>query len=138
MTQTAVPGAAGRAVAREWIGMALVGGASVIVDFGVFNACLWLGASPAVANLTALAIATFVAYLANLRWTFAHRDIGSPRRALVLFFLVNIASAAMVQGVVMVTATITLDVATLNAAKFGATVVATIARFVLYRAWVYR
>lgn len=123
---------------REWVGMAIVGAASFIVDFGVFNLLLAIGASPAIANLTSLAIATLVAYLANLRWTFSHRDVTNRSRALVLFFVVNIVSAAAVQVAVMAAATVSLDVAWLNGVKFVATVLATMARFVLYRSWVYR
>ncbi len=123
---------------REWLGMSVVGAGSVIVDFGVFNLLLAVGSTPAVANLAALAIATFVAYLANLRWTFSHREITNRSRALILFFVVNIASAAAVQVAVMAAAAISLDVAWLNGVKFAMTVVATIVRFVLYRTWVYQ
>jgi len=123
---------------REWVGMAIVGAASFVVDFGVFNAMLASGASPAIANLAALAIATFVAYLANLRWTFAHREVSNRSRALILFFVVNIVSAGAVQLAVMGAAAVSLDVWWLNGVKFTATVVATLARFVLYRSWVYR
>ncbi len=123
---------------REWVGMAVVGAASFVVDFGVFNLLLATGASPAIANLAALAIATLVAYLANLRWTFSHREVTNRSRALVLFFVVNIVSAGAVQLAVMAAAAVSLDVAWLNGVKFAATVVATLARFVLYRSWVYR
>lgn len=123
---------------REWLGMAVVGAGSVVVDFGVFNVLLASGATPAVANLVALAIATLVAYLANLRWTFSHREVTNRSRALILFFVVNIASAGAVQVAVMAAAAVSLDVAWLNGVKFAMTVVATIVRFVLYRSWVYR
>lgn len=132
------PGGTRSAAIREWVGMAVVGGASVIVDFGVFNALLVVGANPAIANLTALVVATLVAFLANFRWTFAHRDVANPRKALVLFFLVNLVSAAGVQVAVMVAAAISLDVAWLNGVKLAATVLATVARFWLYRSLVYR
>lgn len=123
---------------REWVGMAIVGAASFVVDFGVFNAMLMSGTSPAVANLTALGIATFVAYLANLRWTFSHREVNNRPRALVLFFVVNIVSAGAVQLAVMGAAAVSLDVLWLNGVKLTATVIATLARFLLYRGWVYR
>lgn len=127
-----------RQAGREWLGMALVGAGSIVVDFGIFNGLLWLGAAPAIANLAALTVATLVAYLANLRWTFAHRDVSNRTRSLVLFFVVNIGSAAAVQAAVMIAAAITLDVAWLNGVKLAMTVVATVVRFALYRAWVYR
>lgn len=123
---------------REWVGMAVVGAFSFVVDFGIFNALLTMGASPAVANLAALAVATLVAFLANLRWTFSHREIADPTRSMVLFFVVNIASAAVVQAAVMGAALVSLDGAWLNSVKLAATVMATIARFWLYRVWVYR
>lgn len=123
---------------REWVGMAIVGAASFVVDFGVFNMVLAGGASPAVANLVALAIATLMAYLANLRWTFAHREVSNRSRALVLFLAVNVVSTGLVQLAVMAAAAISLDVAWLNGVKLMATVVAAVARFVLYRSWVYR
>ncbi len=123
---------------REWVGMALVGAFSVVVDFGVFNALLYAGAAPALANLTALVVATLVAFLANLRWTFAHRDIENPRKAMLQFFLVNVISAGGVQLAVMGAALVSVDVAWLNGVKLVATVMATVARFWLYRAYVYR
>lgn len=137
-TQSGATAAADSRATREWVGMAVVGVFSFVVDFGVFNAMLTVGASPAIANLLALAVATLVAFLANLRWTFSHREIANPTRSMVLFFAVNIFSAAAVQAAVMIAATISVDVAWLNGVKFAATVVATVARFVLYRSVVYR
>lgn len=139
MTDAATTTPSGRGTAvREWVGMAVVGGLSVVVDFGVFNLLLYLGASPAIANLTALTVATLFAFVGNLRWTFSHREVNDPRRALVQFFLVNLISAGLVQLAVMAAAAVSVDVAWLNGVKLGATVLATIARFWLYRAYVYR
>lgn len=139
MTSTATTTPDGRRTAvREWVGMAVVGGVSVVVDFAVFNVLLAAGASPALANLTALVVATLFAFVGNWRWTFSHREIADPKRALLQFFLVNLISAGLVQVVVMAAAVVSLDVAWLNGMKLAATVVATLARFWLYRAWVYR
>lgn len=141
MTQALSNGAdagTGSRVTREWVGMALVGGAAVVVDFGVFNLLLVAGASPAVANLAALVIATMVAFVANLRWTFAHREVTDGSRALIRFFVVNVVSAGAVQISVMLAAAVSDDVPWLNAVKLAATIVATVVRFALYRSWVYR
>jgi putative flippase GtrA len=131
------PGARSK-VTREWLGMAVVGVAAVIVDFGVFNLLLMAGASPAVANLAALIIATTVAFLANLRWTFAHREVTDGSRALIRFFVVNVVSAGAVQISVMLAAAVSDDIPWLNGVKLAATIVATVVRFALYRSWVYR
>ncbi len=137
-SEPGVESAGNRAAIREWVGMAVVGGLSVVVDFGVFNLLLHVGASPAIANLTALVVATLAAFVGNLRWTFSHREIGDPKRALILFFVVNVVSAGVVQVAVMGAALVSVDVAWLNGVKLAATVLATVARFWLYRSLVYR
>jgi putative flippase GtrA len=137
VTQAMPPQKAPSKAASEWIGMAAVGAVSVIVDFAVFNALLVIGTSPGWANLVALAVATLLAFLGNLRWTFRHREIANPHRSLMLFFVVNVGSAALVQVAVMVTAYITLETTWLNVVKFGATVIATVVRFWLYRTRVF-
>ncbi len=138
MTQARLPQKSSGKAAGEWLGMAVVGAISVVIDFGVFNALLWLGVSPGWANLIALAVATLAAFIGNFSWTFRHRDVTSPPRALLLFFAVNVGSAAIVQLAVMITAQLTIDPAWLNAIKFIATAVATIIRFCIYRSHVFQ
>jgi putative flippase GtrA len=118
--------------------MAVVGAVSVIIDFGVFNALLSQAIAAGWANLVALVVATTAAFWGNLRWSFAHRTVADPRQALVAFFVVNLASAAVVEAGVVAAAWRTSDPAALNAVKLLLTVIATIGRFVLYRTWVYR
>lgn len=138
MTQARLPKKSSGKATGEWLGMAVVGAVSVVIDFGVFNVLLWLGVSPGWANLIALAVATLAAFLGNFSWTFRHRDVTKPQRALLLFFAVNVGSAAVVQLAVIATAQLTLDPAWLNAIKFIATAVVTIIRFWLYRSHVFQ
>lgn len=124
--------------AREWVGMAVVGATSVVVDFALFNALLAVGTGPAIANLVAIVAATLFAFWANLRWSFAHRSSVDARTAVVQFFVVNLVSAGVVELAVIGTALLTTDSLLLNVSKFLATLVTTVARFFAYRHWVYR
>jgi putative flippase GtrA len=125
-------------VVREYLSMLVVGVISTAIDFAVFNLFLWAGVAAGWANLAALTVATLVAYWGNLRWSFGHRQVSSTGRSLVLFVLVNLVTAGLVELGVIVAARYWDEPLQLNIAKAALTVIATLVRFVAYRLWVYR
>lgn len=141
MTQTSSPPGRSETASRpgrEWLGMAVVGAVSVALDFGIFNLLLLAGAGAAIANLAAIGIATLVAFWGNLRWSFGHRSVADPGRAVAAFFAVNLVSAAAVELGVVAAAAVSSEYVVLNSVKLALTVVATVVRFIAYRSWVYR
>lgn len=125
-------------VVREYLSMLVVGVISTVIDFAVFNLLLWAGIAAGWANLAALAVATLAAYWGNLRWSFGDRLVSSRGRSLVLFILVNLVTAGLVELGVIAAARYWDEPLQLNIAKAVLTVIATLLRFVAYRSWVYR
>jgi putative flippase GtrA len=79
---------------RDLFRFLAVGGAGFIVDFLVFNALRYpdggvLEHKPITARVIAVVAATFVTYLGNRHWTWAHRSRVAMHREYVLFFVLN-------------------------------------------------
>ena len=79
---------------RELAKFGTVGALAYVIDVGIFNLLQIEGFSPIshkpiTAKLISSVIATLFAYAGNRYWAFAHRDVGSHRLSLTLFFAFN-------------------------------------------------
>ena len=124
---------------REVVGFLVVGVAATALDFATFNALLKLSVTPGWANVVAMLLSMTAAFIGNYRWSFSHRSVRSLPYAYATFAAINVASLGFVQ-VAVVTADRLFDgaVGPINIAKGGALVIATAARFVGYRALVFK
>lgn len=124
---------------REVVGFLIVGVAATALDFAAFNALLAAGLSAGWSNVLAMLLSMTAAFVGNYRWSFSHRTVRSLPHAYTTFALINLVSLGFVQlSVVMADRLFDGAVGPLNVAKAGALVVATAARFVGYRALVFR
>jgi len=133
------------AVARDWRRarmdygkMLAVGAVGLCIDFGLFNALLYLGWPAALANVGALVVAGLVTYKGNLELTFRHRRIPNRRTALARFFAVTLVSSVVIEIVVAAASGLDPSLLVLNGVKASITGLAVLVRFVLYREWVFR
>ena len=72
-----------------------VGAMAYVIDVGVFNLLQIEGFSPIsekpiTAKVMSSVLATLFAYAGNRYWAFAHREVGSHRLSLTLFFAFNV------------------------------------------------
>jgi putative flippase GtrA len=121
----------------DYTRMLAVGTAGFVIDFGLFNGLLALGAPPNVANLAAILVSSAVVFAVNLRWTYQHREVPLPHHSAAKFAGIQVASLTLIAlGVALVTA-VTSSVLVWNVAKFLLTIGIGFGRFYLYREWVY-
>lgn len=137
-TEPRVPQRRASHLSREVVGFLVVGVAATVLDFAVFNALLAAGTSAGWSNVVAMLISMTAAFVGNYRWSFRHRAVRSLPHAYSTFAVINLVSLGFVQ-VAVVAADHVFDgaVGPINAAKAGALVVATAARFVGYRMLVF-
>ena len=72
-----------------------IGAVAYVLDVGVFNLLQLEGVSPIAhkpitAKILSSVVATLFAYTGNRYWAFAHREVGSHRQSLSLFFAFNV------------------------------------------------
>lgn len=82
-------------IRREVARFGTVGALAYVIDVGTFNLLQIDGLSPIshkpiTAKIISSVIATLFAYAGNRYWAFAHRDVGSHRQSLSLFFAFNV------------------------------------------------
>jgi len=136
---TTYPAASRWIGSREVVGFLVVGVAATALDFAVFNVLLALQMTAGWANVVAMMLSMTAAFVGNYRWSFRHRSVRSLRHAYATFAAINLASLGFVQiAVVAADRLFDGEVGPINAAKAGALVIATAARFVGYRALVFK
>jgi putative flippase GtrA len=82
-------------IRREIARFGTVGAFAYVIDVGSFNLLQQEGFSPIAdkpitAKIVSSVLATLFAYAGNRYWAFAHRDMGSHRQSLTLFFGFNV------------------------------------------------
>jgi putative flippase GtrA len=126
-------------VAREAVAFGLIGLFNTVLDFGGYNALLFLGALKA--NLISTSVATATSYLMNRRWTYHDRPRTAVRREFSLFFAFNLAGL-MIQEAILFLAKYGLGFhednrLVLNLFKCAGVGVAMVFRFWAYRTFVF-
>ncbi|RKT05049.1 putative flippase GtrA [Streptomyces sp. 3211.6] len=130
-----------RGLAREVVKFGAVGGAGVLVNFGVFNLLRATTDLQTVrANVIAIVVAIITNYVGFRYFTYRDRDLGSRRREMILFVLFSVIGMVIESGVLYVaTYGFGLDSSLQNnVSKFFGMAVATVFRFWSYRTWVFK
>ncbi len=130
-----------RRFAREAAAFSVAGLTSTTLDFAIFNSLIFLG--PLQANLISTALATWLSFSMNRRWTYRDRPRMAVHRELTLFFAVNLVGL-VIQEVVLGLARYGLgfdatdDRIALNLFKLAGISAAMVFRFWAYRTVVFR
>jgi putative flippase GtrA len=82
---------------REVLAFGLIGLVNTVVDFGVYNALISLGALKA--NAASTVVASASSYAMNRRWTYRDRPRGAMHREYGLFFLFNLVGLGIQEAV---------------------------------------
>lgn len=128
-------------IQREIAKFGTVGAVAYVVDVGIFNllrldAISPIAHKPITAKVIASVVATLVAYAGNRYWAFAHRDIGSHRQSLPLFFAFNVVGMA-IAALCLAASHYGLGLTSAAADNISANVVGT-GLGTLFRFWAYR
>lgn len=148
VTGAAVPGRVARltgqvqALSAEIGKFVVVGGFCFVLDIAVANALhVGLGAGPTISKAASTALATFVSYLGNRAWAFAHRvdEQAGHGRDLGMFMVINLVGLLITLipvdvGHYLLSMTSTLA---FNVTSLLGTAVATAFRFWAYRRFVF-
>ncbi|MEU8263505.1 GtrA family protein [Micromonospora sp. NPDC048999] len=127
---------------HEALKFGIVGGINTVINYAVFNA-LALTAfrnGQLKATVVATIVATITSYLMNRHWTYRDRPTAALRREYTLFFLFN-ATGLIIEVGVLAGAKYGLGITsllTLNVAKTGGVLLATVFRFWSYRTFVFQ
>ncbi len=128
-------------ISQEALAFAVVGIVNTVVDFGVYNALISLGALKA--NAASTLVATTSSYVMNRRWTYRDRPRTALHREYTLFFVFNLIGLG-IQEAVLGLAKYGLGFGedngrlALNLFKCAGVGVAMVFRFWAYRTFVFR
>ncbi len=125
----------------QFIRMGLVGGFNTVAFFIFFNIFRWwIDWSPFWSVTWAFALATFLSYLLNRRWTFRIKGGFGGTRETVTFYVVNLLAWAITAGMVVVAEAWfgPLDFVQSNLVLVLATGIVVIPKFAGYRDVVFR
>lgn len=129
-----------REAANQFVKVGAIGILNTVVDFTLFNV-LRVGGVPRNWAITiAFAVATFVSYLLNRRWSFQLTDGRVSLRETVNFYAINIVAWLVTIAIVEAADWLFGPLSLLgeNFAKFAAVVVILIPKFAGYRDIVFR
>lgn len=129
-----------REAANQFVKVGAIGILNTVVDFTLFNV-LRVGGMPRNWAITiAFAVATFVSYLLNRRWSFQLTDGRVSLRETVNFYAINIVAWLVTIAIVEAADWLFGPLSLLgeNFAKFAAVVVILIPKFAGYRDIVFR
>ena len=126
--------------ANQFVKVGVIGVLNTIVDFGLFNILRTVGVGLVLSITIAFAVATFMSYLLNRRWSFQLADGKVSTRETVQFYVINIVAWLVTLGVVGLAQAFfgPLDRIGENVAKFAAVVIILIPKFAGYRDIVFR
>lgn len=129
-----------REAAGQLAKVGVIGVFNTVVDFGLFNAFRMVSIPRNWALALAFAIATFVSYGLNRRWSFQLTDGHVRLRETVNFYLINAASLGVTFLVVEAADVLFGPLSRLgeNVAKFAAVVIILMPKFAGYRDIVFR
>ncbi len=126
--------------ASQFVKVGTIGLLNTVVDFGLFN-MLRVGGVPRNWAITvAFAVATFVSYLLNRRWSFQLTDGKVSLRETINFYAINIVAWLVTIIIVQLADWLfgPLSLAGENVAKLAAVLVILIPKFAGYRDIVFR
>lgn len=130
-----------RRLQREIAKFGTVGAIAYLVDVGLFNLLRLEGVSPIshkpiTAKILSSIAATLVAYVGNRYWAFAHREMGSHRQSLPLFFGFNVIGMG-IASLCLAFTHYALDLTSAAADNLSANIIGT-GLGTLFRFWAYR
>lgn len=123
-----------------------IGAVAYVLDVGVFNLLQLEGVSPIAhkpitAKILSSVVATLFAYTGNRYWAFAHREVGSHRQSLSLFFAFNVVGmgiASLCLAFTHYALGLTSTLADNISANLIGTGLGTLFRFWAYRRFIFR
>ena len=123
-----------------------VGAIAYVVDVGTFNLLQIedfspIAHKPITAKIVSSVLATLVAYAGNRYWAFAHRDVGSHRQSLSLFFgfnAVGMGIASLCLAFTHYALGLTSSLADNLSANIVGTGLGTVFRFWAYRRFIFK
>ncbi len=129
-----------REAAGQLVKVGVIGVFNTVVDFGLFNVFRSVSMPRNWALALAFAIATFVSYGLNRRWSFQLTDGHVKLRETVNFYLINAASLGVTFLVVEAADVVFGPLTRIgeNVAKFAAVIIILIPKFAGYRDIVFR
>lgn len=129
-----------REAAGQIVKVGVIGVFNTVVDFGLFNVFRSVSMPRNWALALAFAIATFVSYGLNRRWSFQLTDGHVKLRETVHFYLINAASLGVTFLVVEAADVVFGPLTRIgeNVAKFAAVIIILIPKFAGYRDIVFR
>ena len=133
-------------IRREIARFGTVGALAYVIDVGTFNLLQLEGFSPIshkpiTAKLISSILATCFAYAGNRYWAFAHREVGSHRQSLSLFFAFNVVGmgiASLCLAFTHYALSLTSALADNLSANILGTGLGTLFRFWAYRRYIFR
>jgi putative flippase GtrA len=129
-----------REAASQFVKVGAIGFLNTVVDFSLFNVLRVGGVPRNWAITVAFAVATFVSYLLNRRWSFQLTDGHVSLRETINFYVINVIAWLVTIGIVEMADWLFGPLSLLgeNVAKFAAVVVILLPKFAGYRDIVFR
>ncbi|MGY1620434.1 GtrA family protein [Geodermatophilus sp. SYSU D00691] len=129
-----------RVLVKELSAFGIVGGATFLLDIGLFQVLYAkVGLDAVLAKLLSTLVSMTVAYLGHRYWSFSHRARTGVRREYLLFAAVN--AVTLVLGLAVVAFVRyplgQTDALVLQAANIGSIALGTLIRFLSYRRWIF-
>ena len=128
----------------ELVRFVVVGGASFVIDLGLFNLLVYgpghlLGSKPLTAKIVSVVIATLASWIGNRHWTFSAKRSQQKGRELLIYGLLNAIGALIPVGTLAISRYGLHLAGPLedNAATIIGIAIATIFRYVGYKLWVF-
>jgi len=133
---------------RKWfvelVRFVIVGGASFVIDLGLFNLLVYgpghpLGSKPLTAKVISVVIATLASWIGNRHWTFSAKRTGQKGRELLIYGVLNAVGALIPVGTLALSRYSMHLAGPLedNAATVIGIAIATIVRYFGYKLWVF-
>lgn len=128
----------------ELVRFAVVGGASFVIDLGLFNVLVYgpghaLGNKPVTAKVISVVVATLASWIGNRHWTFSTKRSARRGRELLIYGALNAVGAVIPIGTLAFSRYVLHLAGPLedNAATIIGIAVATVMRYVGYKLWVF-
>lgn len=128
----------------ELVRFVVVGGASFVIDLGLFNLLVYgpghlLGAKPLTAKIISVVVATLASWIGNRHWTFSEKRTEQRGRELLTYGILNAVGALIPVGTLAISRYMLHLAGPLedNAATVIGIAIATIFRYVGYKLWVF-
>lgn len=128
----------------ELVRFVIVGGASFVIDLGLFNLLVYgpghlLGGKPLTAKIISVVIATLASWIGNRHWTFSAKRSERKGRELLIYGVLNAVGALVPVGTLAISRYVLHLAGPLedNIATVVGIAIATILRYVGYKLWVF-